>query len=314
MKVPVSNEDRKKSYFKYYEEDVYAGPSEKYDMIKDYKEDEFYRQSLNSLTKNTFGFDFEDWYLQGYWTDRYRPYSLLHNNKVVANVSVNPIDFLINGNLNSTLQIGTVMTDKTYRHKGLSRILMEQVLMEYEGTCSLIYLYANSTAVHFYPKFGFTEAAEYYYCKNIAETSEKTSCRQLNLQNSSDKELINRLTANTVPVSKYSMIENPGLLMFYLTSYLSGSIYYLEEFELAAVVEYEGDIMILQDVFCEHSYPLDKVISSLNNNNSKKAVLGFTPNNTDGFVCEKLQDADNTFYIKGKYLTEKGRFPVLSHA
>lgn len=32
-KVPVSNEDRKKSYFKYYLQDMYIGPKEKYDMI-----------------------------------------------------------------------------------------------------------------------------------------------------------------------------------------------------------------------------------------------------------------------------------------
>lgn len=37
-KVPVSNEDRKKSYFKYYDEDVYAGPQEKYDKIGDFPE------------------------------------------------------------------------------------------------------------------------------------------------------------------------------------------------------------------------------------------------------------------------------------
>ena len=34
-KVPVTNEDRKKSYFKYYADDVYCGEQEKYDMISD---------------------------------------------------------------------------------------------------------------------------------------------------------------------------------------------------------------------------------------------------------------------------------------
>jgi len=34
-KVPVSNADREKSYFKYYMEDIYIGPREKYDMISD---------------------------------------------------------------------------------------------------------------------------------------------------------------------------------------------------------------------------------------------------------------------------------------
>lgn len=32
-KVPVKNDDRMKSYFKYYAEDIYSGPKEKYDLI-----------------------------------------------------------------------------------------------------------------------------------------------------------------------------------------------------------------------------------------------------------------------------------------
>lgn len=38
-KVPVSNDDRKKSYFKYYEDRVYCGEPEKYDMISKEPED-----------------------------------------------------------------------------------------------------------------------------------------------------------------------------------------------------------------------------------------------------------------------------------
>ena len=38
-KVPVTNQDREKSYFKYYAEDVYCGEPEKYDMISDHPED-----------------------------------------------------------------------------------------------------------------------------------------------------------------------------------------------------------------------------------------------------------------------------------
>lgn len=38
-KVPVSNEDRKKSYFKYYADTMYYGEQEKYDMISETPED-----------------------------------------------------------------------------------------------------------------------------------------------------------------------------------------------------------------------------------------------------------------------------------
>lgn len=38
-KVPVTNQDREKSYFKYYAVDVYYGEHEKYDMISKEPED-----------------------------------------------------------------------------------------------------------------------------------------------------------------------------------------------------------------------------------------------------------------------------------
>lgn len=39
------------------------------------KDDKF-RKSFNTLTKKTFGFNFEQWYQDGYWKDKYIPYSL----------------------------------------------------------------------------------------------------------------------------------------------------------------------------------------------------------------------------------------------
>lgn len=53
------------------------------------KENDTIRKSFDKLSQKTFGLSFEDWYNDGYWTDAYIPYVLLHNNQVVSNVSVN---------------------------------------------------------------------------------------------------------------------------------------------------------------------------------------------------------------------------------
>ena len=66
-----------------------------YEIIKNYRDNEQLRHSFNELAMKTFDIDFEDWYQNGYWTDRYNPHSIVIDGKVVANVSVNTTVFEI---------------------------------------------------------------------------------------------------------------------------------------------------------------------------------------------------------------------------
>lgn len=46
---------------------------EKLLFVKDYKDNEYLRNSFNQLASNTFGIEFESWYQHGYWTEKYQP-------------------------------------------------------------------------------------------------------------------------------------------------------------------------------------------------------------------------------------------------
>jgi len=243
-----------------------------YDLIFDYKNDQKNRHSLNRLVMKTYGFDFEDWYSQGYWSERYRPYSLIHNNEIVANVSVNPIDFLINGEVKRIIQIGTVMTEEDYRHRGLSKFLLDYVLTEYQDESDMIYLYANDSVLEFYPRFGFVEAEEYYYTKRVKKSEDKIPFRKLNMTDEKDKAIITRLTANTKPVARYQMINNRELLFFYLNSFMANDIYYFEDIDLATVAMMGEHSIELLDIYCENEFDLDHVIGSLANEDSHRRI------------------------------------------
>ena len=64
-----------------------------YKINKYYRDNDILRKSFNELAKDTFCLDFEDWYQNGYWKDNYIPYSVTDNDRVVANASVNIMDF-----------------------------------------------------------------------------------------------------------------------------------------------------------------------------------------------------------------------------
>ncbi|MGL4337019.1 MAG: GNAT family N-acetyltransferase, partial [Turicibacter sp.] len=185
-----------------------------------YQDNESLRNSFNQLTEKTYGFEFKQWYEDGYWTDKYVPYSLIDGDQVVANVSVNIMDFLVRGEEKRFIQIGTVMTDESYRNQGLSKALIEIVLKEYEEKCDLIYLFANDSVIDFYPKFGFKKSEQYQYATTLPKTEHLSKLKKLDMNHDSDRELVYQLASSTCSYSKLSMINNPSLIMFYATYFM----------------------------------------------------------------------------------------------
>jgi predicted N-acetyltransferase YhbS len=290
-----------------------------YTFVKDFKHDPKIRASFNALTANTFEFNFENWYVSGYWDDNYIPYALLHNNKVVANVSVSKIAFVIENEKKVGIQIGTVMTDTAYRHRGLSKFIMEHVVNEWKTQSDFIYLFANDSVLDFYPKFNFEIVDEYQYSKqlNSSNTSASSSLKKLNIDDTSDKELFLKIINDANPISKIAMQNNTSLLMFYCLSFKKHSIYYLKELKTVIIMDIEGDTLYLNDVFSKEHVALNDIIEFIANTTIKKVQLGFVPLDETDYLKSLLKTEDTLFVLKDKadyFKNNKWMFPVLSHA
>jgi predicted N-acetyltransferase YhbS len=289
-----------------------------YGYTVDFKDDKKIRSSFNSLTRKTYGFDFEKWYLDGYWTDRYITYALLDDEKVVSSISVSIIDFLIIGEKKKYIQIGTVMTDKEYRNKGLSRFIIEKILEEWEDRCDLIYLFANDSVLDFYPKFGFVPVNEYQYSKKIMVEKTTSGVKKLNMSDEEDRNFLVKTIRASKPVSKFHMCENESLIMFYCTSFMKENIYYIEALEIIVIAEFDNDTIYLNDVFSIRDVVLDDIIKAMGTEVVKKIVLGFTPIDTDSYDVDLLREENTTLFVMGDkvdvFRDKKWMFPLLSHA
>lgn len=290
----------------------------KYGYIKDFKDNITYRKSYNELTQKTYGFDFEQWYQNGYWGSNYIPYSLLAGENIVANISASIIDCLVLGEFKRFIQIGTVMTAYEHRNHGLARFLIEKVIDEWKNKCDMIYLFANDSVLDFYPKFGFIPAKEYQYSKIVTSDNEVISAEKLDMSLAHNIALIEERVSKAISVSKLTMIKNVGLVMFYCTAFMSDEVYYLREQDVVAIAEYDEDILYLKDIFPLSQVDLNSVIKALENKAVKKVVLGFTPKDEEGYSIELLQEKNTTLFIMRDKadLFEENRlmFPVLSHA
>ena len=284
--------------------------NEEYEFIKDYRNDEKLRKEYNNLTEETFGFNFEKWYESGYWNEKHIPYSLRTNEKIVSNVSVNLFEFIMEGELKKAIQIGTVMTEKNYRKKGLNKYIMERILKEWENKCDFIYLFGNDSVLNYYPKFGFKEAKEYISSKKVNFKENSYKVRKLNIKDNTYRNLLYDKAKEGNKFSKVLVKDNEDLTMFYCIGFMENNIYYIEEFDAIIVAEYEEENLYIQEIY--GGYDLKDIIEALLRKETKKVIFGFTP--LEECHIEPLKEEDCTLFIKGnlKYL-EKFMFPVLSH-
>lgn len=249
-------------------------------LIHNYKDFSPYRHSFNQLARETFGIDFEQWYLDGHWNDRYICYSYLDGDRVAANVSVSKLTLILEGQRRNALQIGTVMTHPAYQRKGLSKALMQVVLDAYETDHDLIYLFANPEAAEFYPRFGFKNLAEtrFTLTVNIGKANSK-SLRKMNPMNSSDRAIIDRLIAARQPLSFVCGVEHAEhILVFYSYNILHDAWHYDEEEDVIVLYKQDHTTLHLYDIIATHSVEFDALACHLAQQEEiRKIIFYFTP-------------------------------------
>ena len=287
-----------------------------YQVEKDYRNNDSLRKSFNELVEKTFGFNFENWYQNGFWGDNYNPYSIVIDGKVVSNVSVNKTDMLVDGEVKHFLQLGTVMTDEQYRNRGLSRIIMEQIEQDYAGKVDGIYLFGNDGVLDYYPKFGFQKSKEYQYSKKVSNQGEN-QLEQVIMDNPDAwKKLLDGMDRNVFH-GKCDMVGNGNLIMFYITGFMQESVYYHKDTDTYIIADVEEKNVCIHNVFSSTITDLEVVIK-LFGTAIKEVTLGFTPAETTGYEVIEWHEGDCTYFIKGEGMKvveeEKLRIPSLAHA
>ena len=286
------------------------------DLIKGYHHNTVLRRSFDALSIKTFGLSLEDWYQNHFWGDNYVLYSIVEDDKVVANISVSITNMSFSGETKRFIQLGNVMTDQDYRNRGYIRQIMNQIGIEYADKIDGIYLFANDTVLDFYPKFGFKKAKEYQYSKQVLNRGE-CQYEKVRMDNTSSWEKMVSIMTNNHFQGRFDMIGNHELIMFYVTKFMHENVYYHKKSNTFVIAEIDTEQVLIHNVFSTTLVDIDDVLAWFGKN-VKKVVLGFVPMNSVGFKVEELKEENTTMFIKGDTLNiierEKLRIPSLSHA
>lgn len=286
--------------------------------ISDYKEKAKHRHSFNQLAQEVFGIDFERWYQMGFWNDRYICYSYLDGDKVVANVSVNKLDLILNGETQRALQIGTVMTHPDYRKQGLASNLMKAVLEEYEKQVDVVYLFPEENALDFYRKFGFMSYREGIFTLDVGkERTDQCTARKLDLSREDDRDIFLKLSSERAPLSTIFGVANAqAILYWYCVGLLANDIYYLEEQDVIMLYREKQGVLQVYDLICRDRVHFYDILPQACATEIAKVVFHFTPDFEDTEISNMLFEPNETIFFKTESVKIPERFshPFTAHA
>lgn len=290
------------------------------------RDNDVLRNSFNQLVRDTFGFDFTEWYRAGHWGEMYIPHVLLDGKKVVSNVSVNLMHFEVHGLQKNYIQLGTVMTDKKYCGRGLNRYIMENIIEEYKDKADGIYLFANNTVLDYYPRFGFVTSKEYEYfmaCGDM-DNVKPYVLEKIDISQSSQYmefyNVIKNCPGNEECLNQNDgmyMDKNLGLYYFWIAAGFGDCIYYIPENGVYIVASAEGEVLHIHQVFGKEYIEIKRFAKSFGGR-IKEVVTGYTPACKEEFQAREHKEEDCTLFILGEDLhcieKDKMMFPVFSHA
>ena len=284
-----------------------------YTFTDQVRQDAAVRESFFDLARIVFGLDFAPWHDFGGWGQRYIPHALLLDGKVVANVSVNLIDFTLDGTPRRLVQLGTVMTHPDHRGQGLSAFLMHEVLSRWRDRCDGIYLFANGSVLDFYPRFGFLPAQGYLPTASAPADAAPLSLQPLDPFDPAHRDTLLAAYRKGNPHSRFVMADDPDLFWFYLSGPLRGGAYLLPDGETVVLAEEDDGSILLYDVFGPARYPFPQILSAVTKGAPMSVRLGFTPKTEGDFS----PDPEHLFILKGSFdpmENDKLLFPLISMA
>ncbi|MDQ0228973.1 GNAT family N-acetyltransferase [Metabacillus malikii] len=262
--------------------------------------DDKIKNSFFQLAHTTFGIRFSNWSERGFWGEEYIPYCFLSNEQVIANVSVNLLDLIIDGKQKRAVQIGTVMTHPEYRSRGLSKQLMNKVMNDYEHTVDFFYLFANKSVLDFYPKFGFNRIEEYqYYLDYYPTLGKRSNLRKLDMSNKRDLFFVYHLARKRIPVAnRFATARSHGILMFYCLEVFRDDIYFHEGEEAVVIFQIEEDCLDVFDVVSTKQVNLHKILDDITGNTQTEVVFHFTPDERGLSLLRRPNREGDSLFVK----------------
>jgi predicted N-acetyltransferase YhbS len=262
------------------------------------------------------GRTFSAWGARGGWVDGYDVFAVVVDDQVVSTVGRQTMRYVINGKERNGYQIGAVATHADHRNRGLARLLMNKVLGELDAPDQPVILFANSSVLDFYPRFGFRRLAQSGFIGHIDVHPAGTLAPSLDLARPTDRAWLADHCARASAIGQgFTARDYYPTMLFHLTRQ-SRIAFRLDPFGAVVIVKQDGDRLLIEDLLATRPFRLTDALPHVCAQPVRTLEFGFHPEawwpNAESRV---LDDGGSPLFARGAAVEveEPIRFPDLAH-
>jgi len=279
-------------------------------VVENYRDYELLIMKFHEFISMVFpNISFKEWYLKGFWTENYIPFSIIESGKIISSASAAIMEVIYQGQNKKAIQIGAVGTLPECRNQGLSRLLMDHIINKYEDDVDFFFLHANETVLEFYPKFSFRSIKENSF-EMISNIPKPTfSARKLNIDDKGDYSLLIKLISNRKLVTKLFGAKNYTFItMWHIINLYKNNLFYLEKEELVVIKNEKADTMYIVDVIFGRPFNFNLVLPNFISSDSIKSIKYYFPPDQLKYNYDKIVKEDTGLFILGNLELENMQF------
>jgi predicted N-acetyltransferase YhbS len=269
-----------------------------------YRDDAALRDAFFTYTETVFpSFSFRDWFARGFWPDTFIPCSLIDDGVVISSVSISQMKIWLDGRLVDAVQFGAVGTIPEYRNQGLSRLLMEYAINQYEKSTDLMFLFANETVVDFYPKFGFRPAHDTAFYNNSDIPAAAFAARKLNVNDGADMALIVRLLKSRLPITRlFGASGYEYITLWHVLNVFPERLLYLEDDDIIVIASQKENRLHVWDIIFDRSFDLAAVLPKVISGDGVDSVYYYFSPDILGYSYDGVEaDEESPLFVRGDF-------------
>ena len=261
------------------------------------------------------GRTFSAWGARGGWVDGYDVFAIVVDDQVVSTVGRQSMRYVINGKERSGYQLGAVATHADQRNRGLARLLMNKVLGELDAPDQPVILFANSSVLDFYPRFGFRRLAQSSFIAHVDVQPAGTLAPSLDLASSTDRAWLAEHCARAGVTGQGFTARNYYPTMLFHLTRQPRIVFRLNSFEALVIVQQQGDRLLIEDLLATRPFSLKDALRYICAQPVRTLEFGFRPEAWwPNAETQALDDGNSPLFARGAAAEVEGpiRFPDLA--
>ena len=257
---------------------------------------------------------FRRWRDRGGWDERYLAFALAEENRIVASASRQEMLLMLNGQRTRGWQLSAVGTLPEYRRRGLQQQIMAR-LLAHTPEAEPMFLFANDSVLHFYPRFGFQRAREHKFQAPCVLQPSAAALRALDVADPADLALLLRIAARARPLSAdFSACDHGRIILWYASNFAWLSLRHVPEHAALIAVAQDGELLHLLDVLSAQPFELRTVLPRLLTQPITRVELGFTPHGVWPGAEPAYEYTESPLFVRGALPLPRQpfKFPMLA--